>query len=380
MNILFEEDGAFKAGTVLADNTTSLQVETSTGKRVKVKAANVLLRFAQPLRRANCSSAPRPKPKASSRVPLGSLRRDRIRFRGTGAGILAATYPQPGRIGGHPAAPACRADLLPPQGQGPLPQGAAEILKAALAGLEKKRQQALAIERMAANSSPARCPPSSSRLLQSLLYKPDRNRLETKALEAACAESGLSVPRLLACGAMPFHHDYHFERFLFEYFPQGTGFPRSTPPADPEDLPLACSAPSPSTMRHHRDRRCLLGHAAGRRRLAHRHPHRRAGLGIRPIPALGDIARKPAVHGVHAGQQDHHAARRGGRALHPGEGRDCPALSLYLEVGPRLRVTGNEAASNGAGGGQPAPPRHRAGVQRDDPGRGRPGLPLEAAS
>jgi exoribonuclease-2 len=48
MNVLFEEDGAFKAGTVLADNTTSLQVETSTGKRVKVKAANVLLRFAAP--------------------------------------------------------------------------------------------------------------------------------------------------------------------------------------------------------------------------------------------------------------------------------------------------------------------------------------------
>src|SRR4030067_617188 len=48
MNVLFEEDGAFKAGAVLADNATSLQVETHTGKRVKVKIANVLLRFAVP--------------------------------------------------------------------------------------------------------------------------------------------------------------------------------------------------------------------------------------------------------------------------------------------------------------------------------------------
>ena len=48
MHVLFEEDGAFKAGTMLADNATSLQIETSTGKRVKVKAANVLLRFAAP--------------------------------------------------------------------------------------------------------------------------------------------------------------------------------------------------------------------------------------------------------------------------------------------------------------------------------------------
>ena len=45
MNILFEEQGEFKVGTVLADNDTSLQVATASGKRAKVKAANVLLRF-----------------------------------------------------------------------------------------------------------------------------------------------------------------------------------------------------------------------------------------------------------------------------------------------------------------------------------------------
>ena len=33
MNVLFEEDGAFKAGTVLADNNTSMQVELASGKR-----------------------------------------------------------------------------------------------------------------------------------------------------------------------------------------------------------------------------------------------------------------------------------------------------------------------------------------------------------
>src|SRR5690348_10394213 len=48
MHVFFEDDGAFKAGTVLADNDTSLQVEAASGKRLKVKAANVLLRFADP--------------------------------------------------------------------------------------------------------------------------------------------------------------------------------------------------------------------------------------------------------------------------------------------------------------------------------------------
>jgi len=45
MNVFFEEDGAFKAGTVLADNNTSLQVENQHGKRTKVKEAAVLIRF-----------------------------------------------------------------------------------------------------------------------------------------------------------------------------------------------------------------------------------------------------------------------------------------------------------------------------------------------
>src|ERR1700704_1288029 len=48
MHVFFEDDGAFKAGTVLADNDTSLQVEAISGKRLKIKAANVLLRFAGP--------------------------------------------------------------------------------------------------------------------------------------------------------------------------------------------------------------------------------------------------------------------------------------------------------------------------------------------
>src|SRR5438067_6719620 len=48
MHVFFEDDGAFKAGTVLADNDTSLQVEAISGKRLKIKSANVLLRFAGP--------------------------------------------------------------------------------------------------------------------------------------------------------------------------------------------------------------------------------------------------------------------------------------------------------------------------------------------
>ena len=48
MNILFDDSGTFKTATILTDNETSLQVELSSGKRCKIKANNVLLRFTSP--------------------------------------------------------------------------------------------------------------------------------------------------------------------------------------------------------------------------------------------------------------------------------------------------------------------------------------------
>ena len=48
MNVIYEENGAFKVGAVLAESDTSLQVEAPHGKRSKIKANAVLLRFEQP--------------------------------------------------------------------------------------------------------------------------------------------------------------------------------------------------------------------------------------------------------------------------------------------------------------------------------------------
>src|SRR5436309_688355 len=48
MNVLFDDDGQLKAGTLLADHDASLQVEAASGKRQKIRATHVLLRFAAP--------------------------------------------------------------------------------------------------------------------------------------------------------------------------------------------------------------------------------------------------------------------------------------------------------------------------------------------
>jgi len=48
MFVLFEEAGKFMAGRILSEAEASTQVELDSGKRVKVKAAHVLLSFDQP--------------------------------------------------------------------------------------------------------------------------------------------------------------------------------------------------------------------------------------------------------------------------------------------------------------------------------------------
>ena len=48
MHTLFEEAGKYLAGRILSESDASLQVELDSGKRVKVKAANALLKFEKP--------------------------------------------------------------------------------------------------------------------------------------------------------------------------------------------------------------------------------------------------------------------------------------------------------------------------------------------
>ena len=45
MNIFYEEEGHFKVASVMAENPGSMQVESPTGKRSKIKSSNVLLNF-----------------------------------------------------------------------------------------------------------------------------------------------------------------------------------------------------------------------------------------------------------------------------------------------------------------------------------------------
>jgi exoribonuclease-2 len=239
MHVFFEDDGAFKAGTVLADNDTSLQVESISGKRLKLKVANVLLRFSGPAPSILLADA-----QAIAAGIDPDFLWEVCGESEFGFAELAAEYFGRAPAPSEAAALAFRLHASPmhfyKKGKGRYKAAPPEALQAARASVERKRRETEEVAAYAAELQAHRLPPGFREKLPMLLYKPDKLALETRALAVAC-ESARTHPLALlaACGAIPSTHDYHFNRFLFDAFPRGTDFPRIDDlPTDP-DLPLA---------------------------------------------------------------------------------------------------------------------------------------------
>jgi exoribonuclease-2 len=230
------------------------------------------------------------------------------------------------------------------KGKGRFRKAPPEILQAALAGLEKKRQQELMVQRMVEELKAGQLPAEFPPLLPQLLYKPDRNRPETKALEAACAETASSSERLLLrCGALNDTHEFHLGRFLFEHFREGTQFPAFAAGSAPSDLPCAAVQAFSIDDAHTTeidDAFSLVVHADGSLRVG---IHIAApGLGFGMDTDLGRIARNRLSTVYMPGRKITMLPEDVIEQYTLAAGQDVPALSLYLDVASDLRVLGHE--------------------------------------
>ena len=237
--MLYEEEGDLKAGTVLAQAPASFQVESPHGRRSKVRAGNVLLTFEQPAAGDLLSQGQRFAEgidvdflwqcSGTAEFDFKSLARDYVGHEPTpveAAGILFKLHGAPmyfykrakGRFQAAPEA----------------------TLKQALAGIEKKKRVQAQQDAWANLLARFECPAEIAALKDELLYAPDRNKPETRALEQACHDVGLTPARLFErCGLLSDTHEYHLKRFLREFFPRGTAFQPHEVPAAPDDLPIA---------------------------------------------------------------------------------------------------------------------------------------------
>ncbi|MBI3478927.1 MAG: RNB domain-containing ribonuclease, partial [Nitrosomonadales bacterium] len=335
---------SFKVGSIMTDNTTSLQIESLSGKRSKIKAANVMLRFTQPALAEFMEQA-----EALSETIEVDFLWECCPPDEFGSEQIAAEY-----FGHAPNALEAAATLIRlhsapiyfhKKGKGRYRAAPPDVLKAALAGAEKKRQQLALQANMTEQLARFELPAGFADHLAQLLYKPDRNTIEVKALEAACAATHLSAAHLLQrCGALHSIHDYHLQKFLFENFPRGTGFSPVTLSAW-EELPLAGASAfsiDDATTTEIDDAFSVEKLANGNWRI---------GVHI-AAPALGMLRDSDG---------DKIAAQRLSTVYMPGSkitmlpdsvveaftlsaDRVCPALSMYNEVdGATLEILGHES-------------------------------------
>ena len=345
MNVFYEDAGSLKVASIVEDNNTSLQVQTQHGKRAKVKAGVVLLRFEHHSLNDFMEQARAVSDEIEPGFLWEACGEDEFSFE-----TLAAEY-----FGHQPNAEEAAGLLMRLQatpthfykkGKGRYKPAPADALKAALAALERKRLQAQLQAEYVDSLKRFELPEALKPLLDQLLYKPDRNMIETRAVEQVCTELSLSVPRLLEkCGALPSTQDYHLGRFLFGYFPKGTGFDDTLHASQPGKLQLAgveaFSIDDITTTE--------IDDAFSVTKL----PNGNWEVGVHiAAPALG----------IEAGSSlDAEARKRMSTVYFPGgkitmlpeavieqftlaQGQACPALSMYVEFGEAMEILNMRSA------------------------------------
>ncbi|MEM5278162.1 RNB domain-containing ribonuclease [Cupriavidus taiwanensis] len=344
MQLLFEEGGEIRAGTVLNQQGEAYQVELPAGKRTKVKSRDVLLQFAQP-------SAPelvRQTGELVAEIDLDFLWEcaPEAEF---GFAELAAEYygAEPGAVQQAALAMALHGNpvYFRRKGRGRYQRAPEDQLKAALAALERKRQQALVQAEYEDQLKALTLPESFRNKVLQLLFKPDKNSLEYKAMDAACSALGMSPMRLMvAAGGVASARALHEAKFLAECFPKGTGFPDTDVPEPPAELPLAeveAFSIDDVTTTEIDDALSVTQLPDGKLRIG---IHIAApALGIRRGEPLDAIARQRLSTVYFPGDKITMLPDPVVERYTLQEGRVCPALSLYVTVDPSVwLVTGSE--------------------------------------
>jgi exoribonuclease-2 len=240
MFLLFDEAGKFMAGRVMSETDASAQVELDSGKRVKVKAANMLLKFEKPSPAEFMATA-----QATSQEIELEMAWEFAPDEEFGFSELARDYFSSQATLSEQAAMLFRLFESPHYfrraGKGRFRKASAEVIAQALAAIEKKKAVAAQITQWANELGAGQCPEPVREQLYKILFKPDKNAPEYKAVvEAARATHTAPLELLQKSGAIASPYLFHWKRFLLENFPKGTGFPALAAAAiDESALPVS---------------------------------------------------------------------------------------------------------------------------------------------
>ena len=337
MFVLFEEASKHLAGRILSETDSSLQVELDSGKRVKVKIAHALLKFEKPAPADLLAAAQKLSEDIELELAWEFASDEEFGFADLARDYFSADPSKPATLEQQCAALFRLFDAphyFRRAGKGRFKKAPLEILQLALAAIEKKKQAALQITAWATELAAGTCPEPIREQLYKILFKPDKNTSEYKAVvEASKSSHTPPLDLLQRSGAIASPYQFHYKRFLFENFPRGTGFPALIAPLHTETLPLAsvkAFSIDDSATTEIDDALSVTGLGSGKVTLG---IHIAApGLAVLPGSPLDMLGRARLSTVYMPGYK---------LTMLPDEvvqnytlqaGRDCPALSLYITL------------------------------------------------
>jgi exoribonuclease II len=239
MYALFEESGKFLAGRILSQTDASAQIELDSGKRVKVKAAHVMVEFEKPTPAELIAAAQKVQITIEPALAWEFAPEEEFGF----ADLARDYFNDKATVEQQVAALFCLFETphyFRRAGKGRYKKAPTEIVQLALIAIEKKKQQLLQINDWAVSLGKGICPEPIRLQLYKILFKPDKNTSEYKAVVEAARTTKLPPLDLLQqAGAITSAYQFHWQRFLFDNFPKGIGFPALSAPGIVESLPLA---------------------------------------------------------------------------------------------------------------------------------------------
>ena len=225
MNLVYEEGGDIKIATVQSASGTgdaeSWQATSLSGKKIKLKAKEVWLRFEKPEAQAAMDEASALSKDIDLQLLWDCAPEEEFNLVDVSEEYFGAqaTIPQQVSLGialqGAPV-------FFRRKGRGRFQRAPLEQLQAGLAALERKQkeleQQSVWQQELVGGTFPEALKSST----QQLLFSPDKNTTAFKALTAACNETGESPAQLMIrCGAIDSPLAYHQGMFLKAHFPSG---------------------------------------------------------------------------------------------------------------------------------------------------------------
>lgn len=344
MYALFEDAGKFQTGRILSEAESSAQIELESGKRLKAKSANILLKFDKPSPNVLMAEATALSATIELDLAWEFAPSDEFSFQ-----ELAQEYFSDNATLAEQTAALISLFQAPHyfrrSGKGKFKKAPADVLQQALAAIEKKKLIQQQIEAWALALEEGSCPEPIAAQLYKILFKPDKNAAEYKAVVEASRATHLAPLALLQkAGAITSAYEFHWQRFLFDNFPKGIGFPALEAPVIKNTLPTSTAQAysiDDSQTTEIDDALSVQGLGTGEVVVG---IHIAApALALTPGHAIDQIARQRLSTVYMPGNKITMLPDHVVQSYTLQEGRDCPAVSLYLRVDEStLDILGSE--------------------------------------